>query len=269
MNVGLMGWMGRHYGARKTAAWFGLMLAVVVGLSYGIERPLYPTDIEPADHTHAFDTYCQPFAAGTFSSAAYPGEILRRIKLETQLHEWAGAGLIATLWLIGLTLHRLDRRWVIEEWINRPPAKPETAPAGPWDIVVPGPVLGFVGLLGIIAASIVGCFAYYPNEKETLEELNLAKTEVLQGALSGDRAHALHWIPICENWNRRLQVGSYLRRWELSDYRRMKARVFRDDLELLEHLLEDEHGGRDEIRRHIHETSNSYRRLAESFRPVR
>jgi uncharacterized protein len=263
LNVGLLVWMGWHYGLRKLAVWMGLMLAVVVTLSYGIERPLYPTDIEPADHTHAFDIYCRPFSAHTPQHEGYPAEIWRRVKTETQPHELAGAVVLAFLVFLGLGLRWLDRRWVIEDWLNRP--VPESTPHSAWDIVVPGPVLAGVGFLVILAGSIVGCFAYYPSPDEAIEELGLAKTEALGAALSGDAKHALHWIPICENWNRRLQVGAYLRRGELTDYHRMKARVFADKLELLEHLLEDD-APREEIRRHIAATSRAFGRLSVAFR---
>jgi hypothetical protein len=50
----------------------------VITFSYGIERPLYPTDIEPANHTHAFDIFCQPFSPGLPPPNGYPAEIWRR-----------------------------------------------------------------------------------------------------------------------------------------------------------------------------------------------
>lgn len=39
-----------------------LLLGVVLALAYGVDQPLFPKDIEPADHTHVFDIYCQPFS---------------------------------------------------------------------------------------------------------------------------------------------------------------------------------------------------------------
>lgn len=264
MNLGLLTWMVLNYGWKKSVVWFGLMLLIVIGFSYGIERPLYPTDVEPADHTHAFDIYCQPFHAGTPPTGGYPAEIGRRLKLETELHETVGAALLAALTSLGLFLKWLDRRWVIESWLNRCPSG-ATATRLQWDIVVPGPALALVGFLTIIAGSVVGCFAYYPDPAETLEELNLAKTEALSAALGGQHEHALHWIPICEGWNRRLQVGAYLRRGRLSDYHRLKARVFQDQLERLEHMLEDGDPP-DQIRKHVAETSRAFSRLSAAFR---
>lgn len=265
MNLGLLAWMVTHYGGKKTAIWMGLMLCVVIAFSYGIERPLYPRDIEPANHTHAFDTYCQPFAPGSLPQQSYPAEIWRRIRLETQLHEIAGAAMIALLSLLGIGLRWLDRRWVIETWLNqRPQSDADTAPPV-WDVVVPGPVLAGIGLLVIVGCSIAGCYAYYPSPEESLEELNLAKTEALGAALSREFSHALHWIPICESWNRRLQVGTYLRHGHLSDYHRMKARVFRDKIELLEHMVEDQDPP-EEIRRQVASTTRSFNRLAAAYR---
>ncbi|OYW23425.1 MAG: hypothetical protein B7Z55_03555, partial [Planctomycetales bacterium 12-60-4] len=192
----------------------------------------------------------------------YSAEIWRRVQLDTQFHEKVGAALWAGLVLLGLGLKLLDRRWVIEDWLNRPIAE---TPGRVWDVVVPGPALAAVGFLMIIAGSIVGCFAYYPPPAEALEELNLAKTEALGGALSGHHEHALHWIPVCEGWTRRLQVGAYLRTGCLTDYARMKARVFRDKLELLEHMVED-HDPPDEIRSHTVACARAYTRLSTAFR---
>ncbi len=263
MNLGLLIWMVLNYGGKKSAVWFALMLLVVVGFSYGIERPLYPTDIEPADHTHAFDIYCQPFLPGSPPMEGYPAEIWKRLKLGTQLHEIVGAAFLAVLTSLGLILKCLDRRWVIETWLNRQPAVSTTATSLKWDVVVPSPVLAMVGLLTIVAGSIVGCFTYYPDPAETLEELNLVKVEALSAAMSGNAEHALHWIPICESWNRRLQVGAYLRHGRLSDYHRMKAHVFADKLEFLEHAVGE--GDRDEARQYAMAAQNAYSRLRVAF----
>jgi len=262
MNLGLLVWMVMNYGWKKSTVWMGLMLTIVLGLSYGIERPLYPTEIEAADHTHAFDSYCQPFLPGSPPAGGYVAEIGRRLKMETQPHEMVGAGLLAALMCFGGALKWLDRRWVIETWLNRP--VPEGKKLG-WDIVVPGPALAGVGLLVIVAGSIAGCFTYYPAPAEAIEELNLAKTEALGAAIGGQAEHALHWIPICESWNRRLQVGAYLRHGKLSDFHRMKARVFVDRLEMLEHLVENREPP-DEIRRQVVATSRAFSRLAVAFR---
>ena len=265
MNLGLLTWMILSYGWKKSAVWLSLMLLIVIGFSYGIERPLYPTEVEPSDHTHAFDIYCQPFQDGAPPTAGYPREIWRRIRLEIQPHEIAGVAMLIFLTFLGLILKWLDRRWVIETWLNRRPTIADAQAPPKWDIVVPGPVLAIFGLLAIMVASIVGCFAYYPDPAETLEELNLAKTEALSAALSGKSEQALHWIPICETWNRRLQVGAYLRRGQLSDYHLLKSRLFQDRLEELEHMVTD-HDPIDVIRIQVTDTSRAFSRLSAAFR---
>lgn len=264
MNLGLLAWMTIHYGWKKAAIWMGLMIGVVLILSYGIERPLYPKDIEPANHTHAFDIYCQPFYSSSSFPDGYPAEIWRRLRMETQLHELVGAALLIVLISLGLGLRWLDRRWVIEDWLNRQRVPSDQSQRLMMDLVVPGPVLAAVGFLVIIAASIVGCYAYYPSPDECLEELKIANTEAFSAAIGGDRAHALHWIPVSENWLRRLQVGTYLRSGKLSEYQRMKARICRDRLELLKHMVE---GGdaTPETRKQVSETARAFARLRPTF----
>jgi uncharacterized protein len=44
--------------------WFGILVAVVVGLAYGVDKPLYPHGVDPAGHTHAFDGYCCSVSCG-------------------------------------------------------------------------------------------------------------------------------------------------------------------------------------------------------------
>jgi uncharacterized protein len=266
MNLGLLTWMVREYGWRKAAVWFGLILAIVLGLSYGIERPLYPKDIEPADHTHAFDIYCRPFDSSSPPSAGYPAEIWRRLQMDTQIHErW---GLMAWFGLIamGLALKALDRVWSVEDWLNRPRVQTGKPYGLRYDLVLPGWVLALAGMGAIVAASVVGCFAYYPQPEEALEELGTAKIEALQAALAGNSEHALHWIPICESWNRRLQVGAYLRTGRLGEFERMKSRVFQNKLELLEHLVEDgPEVDRELVRKQVVAAQRAYSRLRAAY----
>lgn len=263
VNMGLLCWMAFHYGWKKTTIWMAIMIGIVLGISYGIERPLYPHDIEPANHTHAFDAYCQPFGGEMRTTGGYLHEIWRRVRMETQPHELVGSVLLCTLMTIGAGLRRLDQRWKIEDWLNRPVITSNARSR--WDIVVPRQVLAGVALLAIILGSVAGCFAYYPPPDESLEELKISNVEVLSAALRNDPQHALHWIPVSENWLRRLQVGTYLRSWSLSDYQRMKAKVCRDKLELLEHMLENRHSTAELRNRLIMETSHALARLRTAF----
>jgi uncharacterized membrane protein YraQ (UPF0718 family) len=263
MNLGLMAWMGLAYGWRKLAVWFGLLLAAVVGISYGIERPLFPAGIEPVGHTHAFDRYCAPFLPGTAGGESRLAEIIERVRFDTQPHEWVGAAILAALALAGIVLRLADRGGRLDAWLARRPAAGDR-PAGRYDIVLPGPVLAGVGLAAIVAASVLGCYTYYPPPEQVLGELSLATTEVASAAVSGDRDHALDWIPVCESWNRRLVVGTYLRRWRVSDYHLAKSRLLQDRLEELEHAVEDDPP--EEVREHALAASRAYLLLSSAWK---
>ena len=76
---------------------------------------------------------------------------------------------------------------------------------------------------------------------------------------SGNKKHAEHFIPIWDDWTHRLQVGVFLREGNLTAYRRMKARVFRDRLEFLKHAVEE--GDRDETREYIGLVNRAYGRM--------
>jgi hypothetical protein len=58
-------------------------------------------------------------------------------------------------------------------------------------------------------------------------------------------------------------VGVYLRSGSLSEYHRMKARVFRDKVELLEHEVAE--GDREEISKVSNDISQAYRRMQHAY----
>ncbi|MGC1721402.1 MAG: hypothetical protein WA746_20640 [Isosphaeraceae bacterium] len=101
--------------------------------------------------------------------------------------------------------------------------------------------------------------AFYPAPKEVYEEMYILRGEVLAAALSGNKKHAEHFIPIWDDWTHRLQVGVFLREGNLTAYRCMKARVFRDRLEFLKHAVEE--GDRDETREYIGLVNRAYGRM--------
>jgi hypothetical protein len=157
-----------------------------------------------------------------------------------------------------MTLRVLDRRWRIEDWLERVP-EPASGPAGRLDVTVPGATLGLVGLAGLVVFSVIGCYMYYPSPRETFEEMTIVKAEVLTAASSGNKKHAAHFIPVWDEWTRRLQVGAFLREGSNRPYRRMKTKVFRDRLEFLKHAIEDD--DKDEIRQYSAAVQNAYSRM--------
>ena len=50
----------------------------------------------------------------------------------------------------------------------------------------------------------------------------------------------MFWIPIWDEWSRRLEVGTLIRRGELRPYQRMQGYLIRKKLEDLEHELAHE-----------------------------
>ncbi len=233
MNLGLCLWMGKEYGIIRATAWIGLLLAIVLGIAYGIEKPLFPVDVEPADHTHAFDVYCCPFeTTGTTSLAV---ATLEKLKRDIAPFEWYSFYGLALITGFGLVLVFLDRWIVIEDWLEKGTINKNVG----YDFIVPGWTVGAVSLLGLIAFSVLGCYAYYPAPQDALEEMYIVQGEALSPAISGDEVHAEYWIDVFDDWSRKLEVGVYLREFKLSDYHQMKTRLLREKLELLKHEVEE------------------------------
>jgi uncharacterized protein len=261
MNLGLLAWMIRTYGFRRSFTWMLLLEAVVVLLSYGVENPLYPTEIEPAGHTHAFDIYCAPFSAQSTNTRPL---VIARLSRDLQFYEqWSAVGL-GILLLCGVTLKLADCRGQVESWVTAAPPEPSPGSQLVWhQRPVSGPVLGAALLLGLVMFSIVGCYAFYPDKNEVFEEMYIAKGEALSAAMSGDRSHAVYWIEQWDDWTRKLQVGVYIRELALSDYHRIKARLLRDKLELLKHEVEDGHP--EEVRQRALDVQTTYTRLRTAY----
>lgn len=259
VNLGVVAWVLRNYGVGRGLAWLGLLGASIIGVAYAIETPLYPSAIAPPGHTHAFDIYCRAFDSG--HSHAGP-LVVARLREDVQPFERVGLIILGSMAVAGLLLRLLDRRWSIEDWLEREPRPSGTAPS--WhQASVPAPVLGVVALLGLIAVSVVGCYLYYPDPREVFEEMSILKGEVLTAAMSGDRKHAEHFLPVWAEWTRRLEVGSFLRQGSLSPYRKAKTKLFRDRLELLKHAIEE--GDREESREYVVLVSLAYGRLRGAF----
>ena len=260
INLGLIAWVVRNYGVARALSWMAILLGVVLGIAYAIENPLYPSEIEPPGHTHAFDMYCCPFHAGE----THMGPIVfAKLKEDLQPYERVGLTVLGFLAVTGLVLRIVDRRWRIEEWLERFPERPAHE-SSRFDFVVPGPVLGALALAGLVVLSGVGCFAYYPAQEEIFQEMSILRAEVLTAAISGNQKHATHFIPVWDDWTRKLEVGVFLREWGLSPYRRMKAKVFRDRLEFLKHAVGED--DRDEIKEYVGYADKAYGRMRRAYR---
>jgi uncharacterized membrane protein YraQ (UPF0718 family) len=255
INLGLIAWVCRSYGVARGLAWLTILLTVVIGLAYVIEDPLFPREIEPAGHTHAFDIYCRPFEIGLANLAP---SVVAKLKEDFHPFERVSLTVLAFLASTGLALRLLDRRWHVEDWLERSQERPGRT-ASRFDIAVPAPVLGGIALAGLISLSVIGCYAYYPAAREVFDEMHILRGEVLSAAISGNKKHAGHFIPVWDDWTRRLQVGVFLREGSLSPYRRIKAKVFRDRLEFLKHAVEE--GDKEETREYVGAVDKAYGRM--------
>ena len=259
MNIGLIAWMLYEYGIKRSAAWIGTLLVVVVCLGYAVDKPLFPQDVEPANHTHAFDIYGQPFA-GNSSFAALTSQTVEKLKRDIMPYEWYSLELLALLIVAGCVVRVVDCGGRLEAWIAQ---VPDPSASGRIDIIVPTSVLGGLALVGLVIFSGVGCYAYYPPAGEVFEEITIAKGEALSAGLSGDETHAEYWIDVYQEWTRKLEVGVFLRTGELTDYQRWKARLVREHLEMLKHCVED--GEEDEARAWVAKIQRSHSRMRSAF----
>lgn len=258
MNLGLIAWMFRGYGFVKSTAWIAILLTVVIGLAYAVENPLHPSDVEPAGHTHAFDVYCCPFHASAPNVFAKFTATLNEDVGTEQLYGLLALGAVLSL---GLLLQIFNRRRRVEAWLEQSPVVERAS--GRFDIVVPELVLGGLALVGLVAFSVVGCYAYYPPKQEAFAEMSKIKTTVVACSISGNRKEAEHFLPLMDEWTRRMQVGVYLREGQLSDYQRMKTRIFLDKLELLEHQLA--HDDAEASRKLAMSVDQAYRRMRNAY----
>jgi uncharacterized membrane protein YraQ (UPF0718 family) len=237
VNLGTLWWIGSNFGWRSTLVWFTVLFVVVLGIAYAVDRPLIPPGVEPAGHTHAFDIYTNPFHSGDSLSVSRLRDALTK---NSSIFDVVTLGIIAVIFVSGVVSLKLSPRSLD----SRPtaPSQPATSEDDSlqgWDRQVSPRVVGFTCLVGLVAFSIVGCYAYYPEPSEVLEEMRLARVEVLSGITSRDYERTLHWIPVLEEWSRKLEVGYALREFELRPYQQMQAYLMRKKLESLEHELEE------------------------------
>lgn len=257
LNLGLVAWIFVQYGWKKASAWFAMLIVAGLGMAYAIDGPMHPYDVDPSDHTHAFDIYCNPYHLGETNLT-----ILTLARLRETLSPFALAPIVALLGitLVGLLLRRIDPHEKIEAWLER---REVSRPATKYDIIIPAPIVGMTILVGIFALSVVGCYAYYPAPKEVFAEMQMVRADAISSANVGDVAKTSHYIGVWDAWTRRLEVGVFLRHFQLSRYQHVKAKILREKLELLRHEVEDGHAeGTKQMVREVH---RAYDRMRDSF----
>ena len=256
VNVATILWIGKSYGWKRCGVWLVSLIAIVLAIAYGIERPLIPPGVEPAGHTHAFDVYTNPFSTGMSFE-----QIQSVLAKSLGIAEAIGTVILVLAILFGLLCHRF--RWGVE--LVEPSSGNEAPALAKFDrIVAPGWV-AMVSLVGLISFSIVGCYAFYPSSRECLEEIRIARGETLAAARSGDTKHALYWLEVWDDWSRKLEVGTFIRRGELRPFQRQQTQLLRKKLELLEHELEHDPYEQPEVDKVSNELMRTSARIKTSF----
>lgn len=261
VNLGTIAWMVVHYRWKPTLVWSVLLLVVVLGISYAVDGPLYPKGVDAADHTHAFDHYCNPFIDGTPNLAA---SSWRLIQDTTETEELISIVAVAALLACGGMLMAFDRRSRLLSFLLREVPRDSSNTKGmKWDIVLPESVIAFTCFAGLIAASIGGCYMYYPPASEIKKGMSMINGAIHEAATRSDWDGVAYWIPLQEDAAHKLQVSGYLRRKPLTVYQQAKLKAFMFKLEMLEHAAEDKEI--DEVKRWSREMAMSYLRLTRAI----
>ncbi|TWT84562.1 putative permease [Planctomycetes bacterium CA13] len=271
MNFATPLWFGRHYGWKAASLWLTSLLAIVLCLSYAVNKPLVPPGVEPAGHTHAFDIYANPLSNyHSLSLQTVRDTVVKEMDISViasliVLAIVAAAGLLFRLMKINeISLIKNAKAVSFASSLQTEDAKPRRG----LDVVVPPGVIGATMLAGLVALSVVACYAYYPSPDECLEEVSMARAECLSAANSGQVDHALFWLPVWEDWSRRLEVGTFIRTGQVRPYQRMQGYLIRKKLENLEHELEHDPFEPDETKQVVRNILSTNSRWVRSFRPA-
>jgi hypothetical protein len=206
INVGVMAWLMGQFGGRRVLLWAGFLTAFTLRLAYAAERPLYFAEREES-HTHAFDEWTSPFPYGAGADLA---TVREKVLQKVEVLEPVALGGLALLVLTGALLRRFDRRGRLDAWLTRRPS-PSGRPPRVWDRNLPGPVLGLVGLFGLVCFSVVALYIYYPAPKEAFAEIARVRAEALVAVNTGEKDNAIRQIQQWDLLTRKLQVGVFIR----------------------------------------------------------
>ncbi|MEM6471817.1 MAG: permease, partial [Planctomycetota bacterium] len=243
VNAATIGWLMRQFGIRSVAIWFASLMVIVLSLAYAVNKPLIPPGVNPSGHTHAFDVYSNPVHQLDSSL----GNVIRKAVDE----KFDLVARIATVFFGGLILFGVVFRILgVKDFGKRPTGDSDlnsdptvsgddssAVPQLKGDRIVSPQVVGGTLIAGLVAISIVMCYAFYPSPEECLEEIRYIRSEVISSVRSGDSEHAKFWIPRWDEWTRRMEVGAFLRSGEVTPYQRMQGFLLRQKLDVLEHEL--------------------------------
>jgi uncharacterized membrane protein YraQ (UPF0718 family) len=238
MNLGVVAWSYHHFRGSRTWTWLLIAISLVLGIGYLLNAWLYPYGIVPEGHTHAFDGFCSPELPTQENAVA---AALSLITDQTQAHEGVAAIAWTLLLVGGFIVYRLDPHQLWEQKLLSDTTNPRTWP-GYRDLILPTWLVVALGLGGLLAASIFGCFVFYPPPKVVYRDIMAANAEVCSRVAAGDTRGAMLWLLIYEDQLNKLKVGATIRRHPLSPHESRKIEELEVALEELEHALDDHHG---------------------------
>ena len=233
INLGTLWWIKSAYGVTRSLKFLGMLFVTVIVLAYSVDRPLYPVDVKPVGHTHAFDQFCFPVHEGYELKGSIVAFQLK--KAYSEIHVVAGAVLLGLLLVLGQLLPMFGTNTSRLEWLSRSNSKDWK-----YDTILSTRVLSACALLGLVTASVVGCFVYYPPQDEVFEELQSVNIRLGAAVLSNNWPEAAHWVPAAEDWAHKLSVGNFLRGKRRSDFQLAKSEVYLERLERLEHAIDEQ-----------------------------
>lgn len=256
VNLGVLIWFAVAFGIRRFLLFAVLLLAITLGIAYSLDKPLYPKGVIPAGHTHAFDIYTHPYhqTDGLLAKSVYDA---RQYQLS---NGWVGPYFLLALLGVGTLCRVSQSRWNLWAWLHQPVEKKSSD----WDIALPPWVLGVVACVCIICASIFGTYLYYPEANEALNELSGMNTICVSAAKTGEYDVVEKTVPFCDDLSRRLEVGVYLRTGSVSEFKRTKAKNYREKLDDLRDYIEA--GQRENVDEMAMDLYRSYLQLSEAFR---
>jgi uncharacterized protein len=226
VNLGLVVWLAGVFGTRRVLLWLALLTLVVIGFAYAAEPTLYFAK-EEVDHTHALDDLSAPFPTGTSVTIdAVAGKLGQKLGgLES-----ASLAVLALLMLLGGADWLVHRRWDVDAWlVRRPPSSDKPKPF--WDRPIPGPVLAIVALLGLVAFSVIAAYVYYPDPEQVFRDMAEVRVEAITAVRFGHKEEAIRRLEQWDLLTRKLQVGDYIRGWQLDKAKADKADDLREELE--------------------------------------
>ncbi len=257
-NAGLLGWIAKTYGIKRFLSFYLCLCIITVGLAYIINEPLYPKGVEPAGHTHAFDIYTHPFDKSQEGLLALASSQSADFWIA---NEFGGTILLCLMFCIGSVLTLVEKKVDIQLWLLAEPTSTSRL-----EREIPGWVLGVISISGLVVASVVGCFIYYPAPKTLFRDLSAVNAEAVISAKTRQWEAADKWIRYCDDLSRRLEVGVYLRNGSIGEFQHAKAKTYReklDDLKMAVDLRDENSAEKTAM-----DVSKAYLRLSASFQDL-